>query len=172
MLCRDLNCRDLAFHLSRGMCVSNVEYRRFSGQVSAETMATLAEINQEIFGFDETAELLMGLFQAQQHLVICMAFQEGRAVGFKVGFGANSRELESWRGGVLVEARRQGVAEELMRMQHQWAKENGFHVLRTTTNSDNIAMLILNLKSGFEIVGSFVNRRKRLKLLQEKWLEK
>ena len=55
-------------------------------------------------------------------------------------------------------------------MQHVWCQEKGFQVIKTTTSSDNVPMLIVNLQSGFEIVGSFVNRHKRLKILQEKWL--
>ena len=57
-----------------------------------------------------------------------------------------------------------------MARQHAWCRAHGFRVVKTTTNGDNRPMLILNLKSGFEIVGRFVNRGKSLKVLQEKAL--
>ncbi|MBN92733.1 MAG: GNAT family N-acetyltransferase [Deltaproteobacteria bacterium] len=150
--------------------MSSIEYRCFEGQPDAELMDWLAHINQELFAFGETAEHLATFFQSHQRILICMAFQGGLPVGFKVGVEDAPRSFESWRGGVLETARRQGIAMELQRLQHSWCEENEFRVIKTTTNSSNIPMLILNLRSGFQIVGSFVNRRKHLKVLQEKWL--
>ena len=148
----------------------SVEYKCFSGQPSKEVLAWVTHINQEIFQFHETAERLSELFSSKQKVVILLAFEQGEPVGFKIGFEAEPWCLESWRGGVLPLSRRQGIATKLMEMQHQWCVENQMKTIKTVTNSDNTAMLILNLRHGFEIVGSYVNRRKRLKILQEKWL--
>ena len=93
-------------------------------------------------------------------------------MGFKIGFEQSPGVFESCRGGVIETARRQGIAMELMRVQHQWCAENGYKVIQTTTNGDNQSMLILNLRSGFEVVGSFLNARRRVKILQEKWLDR
>ncbi len=148
-----------------------IEYRCLPGLPSADVLDAVAHVNQEVFGFNETPEILTSLFKEQRKLLICLALQDGEAVGFKVGFEVSPRTFDSWRGAVLESARRQGIAETLMAMQHDWCRENGLRVIKTTTNSDNAPMLILNLKSGFEIVGTFVHRRKRLKVLQEKWLD-
>ena len=150
--------------------MTSVEYRCFTGQPTEQVLHWLTEVNQHIFAFNETAERLAHLFQQQQEALLCLAFQEGKVVGFKLGFKENSITFDSWRGGVLKSARRQGIARQLMRLQHKWCEEHGIKVIKTTTNSDNTAMLILNLQHGFEIVGSFLRRRKRLKILQEKWL--
>ncbi len=150
--------------------MAGIEYRCFAGQPGAEVLDWLTDINQELFAFGETAEHLSALFRNHQKVLICMAFESGRPVGFKVGFEDAPRSFESWRGGVVDTARRRGIAMELMRLQHSWCEENGFQVIKTTTNSSNVPMLILNLRNGFQIVGSFVNRRKLLKVLQEKWL--
>ena len=148
-----------------------IEYRCLPGQPTAEVLAAVAEINHEIFGFNETAAILAGLFGQKGKLLVCLAEQGGQTVGYKIGFEGDPGTFESWRGGVLPSARRQGIAEHLMGLQHRWCQENGFRVIKTTTNSDNTPMIILNLKSGFEIVGTFVHRQKRLKVLQEKWLD-
>jgi len=150
--------------------MTSIEYRCLPGPPDADVVEAVARINQEIFGFNETPEILTSLFSAQRNLLICLALQDGEAVGFKVGFEVSPRTFDSWRGAVLESARRQGIAEKLMALQHDWCRENGFRVVKTTTNSDNAPMLILNLKSGFEIVGTFFHRRTRLKVLQEKWL--
>ena len=150
--------------------MTSIEYQCLEGVPTGDILEWLTDINQKIFGFNEKPEHLTSLFQSRQNVLVCLAFQGGRPVGFKVGFQDDRRSFESWRGGVLDEARRQGIAWELMRLQHNWCAEKGFRVIKTVTNSDNTAMLILNLRSGFEIVGSFVNRRRRLKILQEKYL--
>ncbi len=150
--------------------MSTIEYQCLEGLPDADILAEIVAINQTIFGFNETEENLHQCFSEHQKLLICMAYQDGRLVGFKVGFEREPRSFESWRGGVLESARRQGIAAELMRLQHDWCQAHNFRVIQTTTNSDNIGMLMVNLQSGFEIIGSFVNRNKRLKLLQEKYL--
>ncbi len=135
-----------------------------------EVIRWVAAINQEIFGFNETVEGLTKFFQEHPRSLVCMAFQDGQPVGFKLGYEDGPSSFDSWRGGVLPSARRRGIAVELMRLQHRWCEDNGLRVIKTTTSSDNAPMLILNLRHGFQIVGSFVNRNKRLKILQEKWL--
>ena len=150
--------------------MSSIEYHCLEGHPSAEVIAWIAQVNQELFAFDETEETLNGFFRDHRKILVCMASRDGQPVGFKVGFEESPFSFESWRGGVVETARRQGIAMELMRLQHSWCQDNGYKVIKTTTNSDNMPMLTLNQQSGFEVVGSVVNRRKRLKLLQEKWL--
>ena len=133
-------------------------------------MERLTAINQEIFAFNETSQILLGVFQRYKNVLICLAVQGDRTVGFKIGVLDMDGSFDSWRGGVITEFRRQGIALKMMRTQHEWCVQNKVKVITTTTNSDNSAMLILNLQNGFEIAGCFVNRRKRLKILQKKWL--
>ena len=148
--------------------MSAIQYHQFEGQPNQQALEWLVQINQHIFGFNETADGLSSLFAKHPAVLICIACQDNKPVGFKAGFEDQPYSFESWRGGVLPAARRQGIALELMRLQHHWCQNNGFRVIKTTTNSTNSAMLILNLMSGFEIVGCFVNHRKILKVLQEK----
>ena len=147
-----------------------IKYQCHEGIPSGQILQWLRDINQQIFQFNETSEHLTSCFQNKQKIVIHLAFQQTQPVGFKAGFETEPWCFESWRGGVLPSVRRQGIAQELMQRQHQWCMQNNFRCMKTVTNSDNTPMLMLNLKNGFEIVGSFVNRRKKLKILQEKWL--
>ena len=150
--------------------MSRISYRAFEGQPETQVIDWIAEINQELFGFNETSEHLSTFFQSQTRVFICLAFDEERVVGFKIGVEDAPRSFESWRGGVVDTARRQGIATELLQLQHNWCELHGFRVIKTTTNNSNIPMLILNLRNGFQVVGSFVNQNKRLQLLLEKWL--
>ena len=146
------------------------EYRLFEGTEDISVMQQLTALNQKLFGFNETIEALRTLFQSHKTVLICLAIQDDLVVGFKVGFLAQDGSFDSWRGGVCEHARRQGIATQLMKHQHEWCKNHGVRIIKTTTDSDNHAMLILNLQSGFSIVGSFMNRRIKLKILLEKWL--
>jgi GNAT superfamily N-acetyltransferase len=63
----------------------------------------------------------------------------------------------SYLGGVRAEFRGQGVASRLMAEQHRIAREWGYSIVRTHTHNEFRAMLLLNIKSGFDITG--VNHR-------------
>ena len=145
-------------------------YKIHEGFPSEETLKLLATINQEIFGFGETAEHLSMAFKERQKILICFAFDAEHVIGFKVGFQEKPHYFESWRGGVLPQYRGKSIASELLRRQHKWCTTQKFKFIITTTNNQNIPMLIVNLRGGFEIVGTFVNHRKIMKVMLQKRL--
>jgi GNAT superfamily N-acetyltransferase len=76
-------------------------------------------------------------------------------VGFKLGFAVELRRYHSWLGGVRADHRRQGIALGLMEAQHAWARERGYQDVDTGTVPDNVAMISLNLRQGFRIIGMY-----------------
>jgi predicted GNAT superfamily acetyltransferase len=76
-----------------------------------------------------------------------------------MGFERNSDEFHSWLGGVLEDRRRQGIAMELMRLQHARAAEIGFRRVVTTCLNSGKAMMIVNLVAGFDIIGTMSDNR-------------
>ena len=82
----------------------------------------------------------------------------GRLFGFKLGYRRGRTLFYSWPGGVHPEARRRGIAQRLMKAQHDWARAQGYASVETRTRASNNPMIILNLKSGFRIVGFEVDR--------------
>ena len=134
------------------------------GPLSDAVLAELATVNQALFGFGETAEHL-GQFLGQQRRVhLVLVRHGGEPVAFKVGFQSEPGTFSSWRGGVLPSARRQGVARRMLEVQHAWCREERFAFVQTQTSADNQPMLILNLQSGFRIVGTRINRAGVLKV--------
>lgn len=97
-------------------------------------------------------------------------FADGSLAGFKLGYRRGASLFYSWLGGVHPDARRQGVAAELMRRQHEWAKGQGYTEIETRTRSVNSAMLILNLKSGFQVRGFEIDSMGRQLVIQRKSL--
>ena len=55
-----------------------------------------------------------------------------------------------------------------MEQQHAWCRAHGFRIVSTTTEGSNQPMLIANLRAGFEVCGTFWDRRKILKVILQK----
>lgn len=92
-------------------------------------------------------------------------------VGFKLGYQIDQDSFYSWVGGVLPEYQNFGVASALMKAQHHWCQQAGYKKILTKTANKYKKMLQLNLKFGFDIVGTESSSDGRgLKILMEKKL--
>lgn len=101
--------------------------------------------------------------------LILFYFLHRNPVAFKAGFEENNK-CHSWIGGVLPKYRGNGLALKLMFKQHQWAKDNGFKVVKTHTESKYSNMLKLNIKHGLTIVDRQTRRSGVEKIILEKEL--
>lgn len=104
----------------------------------------------ESFDPDYLARRLAHLVDPVLHLA---QRSDGTPLGFKLGYRRGPALLYSWLGGVIPAARGQGVAARLMQAQHQWACAKGYAEVETRTRASNSAMIIVNLKTGFQIAG-------------------
>ena len=118
----------------------------------------------------EVAEQLGVAVNGHRWIHLCTASVDGELVGFKVGRSNDPRTFESWVGGVLPKARKQGIASQLARLQEAWCRANGFQFIQTETAHDNPAMLTVNLKEGFCITGTYLDRGTNLKVVLQKAL--
>lgn len=137
--------------------------------VPADGWQVVGALSQRIAGFDAAAlaEQLVG----RRRLMSCLAWIDGELAGYKIGFEERPRYFESWQGGVAPEHRRRGVASALMDAQHAWCREQGFMIVSTITEGSNRPMLIANLRAGFEVCGTFLDRRKIVKVILQKHLD-
>lgn len=94
-------------------------------------------------------------YQQQRSTVqVWLALVDGNVVGCKVGYERKPGHYYSWLGGVYAEFRGRGIAKGLMREQHVWCQQQSYHRVRTQTYNRWRAMLLLNLREGFDIVGT------------------
>ena len=114
---------------------------------------------------------LAGRLGHKARIHIALARVGRRLVGFKIGYERKPGHFESWLGGVAASHRGQGIAGELMRRQHAWCRANGYRTVRTLTTNRWRDMLILDLRHGFEIVGTYTDRRGEPRLILERCLE-
>jgi GNAT superfamily N-acetyltransferase len=107
-------------------------------------------------------------FSKHKKFHLAIAYIEGQPVGFKIGYERDQNEFYSWLGGVLPEYRGLGVAGDLMNAQHEWCRKQGYSKIGTKTQNRFKAMLMLNIKNGFEIIGTDPTDKDGMKILMEK----
>ncbi|GAB3287995.1 GNAT family N-acetyltransferase [Hymenobacter tenuis] len=107
--------------------------------------------------------------QGQQPVQAWLASVNGQLVGCKLGHERQPGHYYSWLGGVLPGYRRLGVAAALMEQQHAWCQEHNYRRIRTQTFNKWRAMLLLNLRHGFDIVGT-IQAARGLTIVLEKGL--
>ncbi|WP_019990060.1 GNAT family N-acetyltransferase [Rudanella lutea] len=132
--------------------------------------AELAQLIAQIFG-DQSPEQVaaeLDYQQARTPLWVGLAFDGPVLVGYKIGYERKPGHFYSWLGGVLPAYRGQGIASALMTEQHNWCRQQGYHTLRTQTYNRWRSMLILNLRHGFDIVGTVQGTRGLTLVLEKK----
>ena len=135
-------------------------------QVPDEYVTQLQRVHEAVLG-DELAE--DGLYDLPNMLVL-LAIEDGRVVGFKIGYDIEDRVFYSWIGGVDPTFRRNGIAMQLIERQHEELKQLGYTAVRTYSRNELKEMLIVNLKAGFDIVDTFTDHKGRHKIMLEKCL--
>ena len=103
-------------------------------------------------------------------LLLLAQNDQGEAIAFKLGYEDDPATYYSWLGGVLPAYRNKGVGSLLMDAQHTWCKERGYRAVRTKTRNQWRAMLVRNIKSGFDIVETYAGEDGDLRIVMEKRL--
>jgi GNAT superfamily N-acetyltransferase len=124
-------------------------------ELSEILVKQLVIIEANIFDKPLTSDIFWAELNGKNNLLVLVAFQDERPCGYKIGFGYSSNTFFSWSGGILPDCRKRGLGSALMAKQHQVAKELGYSYVRTHTKNKYCEMLILNLRSGFEITGVY-----------------
>ena len=148
-----------------------IEVERIDGGADGK-MVEVVELYRSVFGdvtADELDDLRAELDMKNNVLTTFAARAGGQLVGFKIGYHRRQGHFHSWIGGVAHDWRRLGIAEQLMQAQHAWCRSRGYQVIRTVTLQRYGAMFQLNLRHGFEIMGTLASPR-GLKLVMEKRL--
>lgn len=139
------------------------------GPPNEDLQADIFELYRTIFHSEPNQEARERLSK-NEDLLTLMVYDEDVPVAFKIGYRQDPDTFYSWLGGVLREHRRQGIALQLMQHQHNWARAQGYRFIQTKTLNRWRDMLVLNLRNGFDIVGTYVGKDGRLRLILEKEL--
>jgi GNAT superfamily N-acetyltransferase len=107
----------------------------------------------QLFGDIDRQEIAWRLSEMPRSSV--QVARKGALVGFKIGYAVGRQRYHSWLGGVRSDWRRRGIALQLMERQHDWLRVQGFTSVETAAIPSNTAMLMLNLRAGFRVIGSY-----------------
>ena len=88
-----------------------------------------------------------------RQVLAMIAELEGKPVGFSCGYELRPSTYYSWLYGVLPDARRLGVASQLMDAQHAWVRAHEYEMIRMESYNQYRPMILLAIKRGYDIVG-------------------
>ena len=128
------------------------EIKVFHGH-SAALADVLWGLEKKIFDAPYSKEKIIRESSVKPNLISLVACIKEEVVGYKTGYEMSSRLFYSWMGGVVPAHRNKGIAGRLMAEQHSRIKQQGYKVVRTHTENRFRDMLILNIRSGFDVVG-------------------
>jgi ribosomal protein S18 acetylase RimI-like enzyme len=118
----------------------------------------------------ETTEDLKTKMGTKPKLLILIAMDNNKVIGYKIGYEQDSQTFYSWLGGVDPDYRTHGIASMLMEKQHHYLKEKGYRVVRTKTMNKWRHMLLLNIKYGFDVIDTYTDEKGLHKIILEKKL--
>lgn len=138
-----------------------IRYRTYVGLPPDSFLKATLDLLIEVFPTLTESEILADIAhqQVRTPVVVGLALDHDQVVGCKLGYAQKPGRFYSWLGCVRPSCREQGIAAELMRQQHNWCREQGYHTVRTHTYNQWRDMLVLNIRSGFTIIGTIQGER-------------
>ncbi len=135
-------------------------------KLNAEQMQWIVELCQKTLGPVEASEIERRIHEFE-NFVGLIARVDGELSGFKLGYALNKETYYSWLGAVKPNLLRFGIASALHTSLLAFCRRNSFKKLQTKTMNRYKAMLIMNLKNGFDIVGTEQTSAGETKVLME-----
>lgn len=144
-----------------------MKYETYEAPIPQEVIEKVAQACEKILG-GLSREKYTWTLTNMPDVFFILAKKDDEVTGFKIGFSIKKDRFYSWLGGVDEAYRGNGIAKELMLLQHKWCQEKGFKTIETKTLNKWKEMLILNLRSGFEIKGLQESKEHGVQIMLEK----
>src|SRR4051794_1838293 len=109
------------------------------GREALALAGEILELSHVLFPDFTDAYLTDRLPRIERPAVVAARGADGALLGFKLGYERGEGTFYSWLGGVHPSIRRQGIGRRLMQLQHDWARERGYHCVETRTRTANNA---------------------------------
>lgn len=120
--------------------------------------------------FESSAEEILAKMKTKPNLILNIAMDGNRVVGFKMGHELDGNKFYSWLGAVEPAYRQHRIASKLMEEQHGYLLTRGYEVVQTKTMNKWRGMLILNIKYGFDVIETYTDENGLHKIILEKSL--
>ncbi|MYL56760.1 GNAT family N-acetyltransferase [Virgibacillus halodenitrificans] len=137
------------------------------GFPDAELLNKVLNLHESIFKDSNT---LISKAKNKLKIIFTLALENEEVIGYKIGYELERNGFYSWLGGVDESHRNKGIASKLMTQQHLYLKEKGYKIVQTKTKNKWRNMLILNIKNGFDVIGTYTDSEGEPKIILEKRL--
>ncbi|APC47680.1 GNAT family N-acetyltransferase [Virgibacillus halodenitrificans] len=137
------------------------------GFPNAELLNKVLNLHDSIF---KDAATLISKAENKSKVVFNLALEDEEIIGYKIGYELEPNLFYSWLGGVDESHRNKGVASKLMDQQHLYLIEKGYEIVQTKTKNKWRGMLVLIIKSGFDVIGTYTDNEGEPKIILEKRL--
>lgn len=145
-----------------------MEYKAFTSlEIESDWYKRMCLLHSTIFT-TQSPDSISEELSSRPKCLILVALDDDHVVGYKIGYQDRNTRFYSWLGGVCAKYRGKGIASELMLRQHEWCRSQGYTAVRTQTKNKWRSMLILNLRYGFDVIGTYTDEQGEPKIILEK----
>lgn len=113
----------------------------------------ITNLYNEVFSPSEDEEFFRRRFLGRHNMCLFVAMLSEHHVGFATGYELRPTTYYCWLCGVLPDARRMGVATQLMHAQQAFAVDNGYSFIRFECQNQHRPMLHFAIREGYDLVG-------------------
>ncbi|GAA4447965.1 hypothetical protein GCM10023189_05090 [Nibrella saemangeumensis] len=147
-----------------------LEWLQIEGLPHEPLFESLLTLHLQVFTDQSREEAVADMtYHAQRGpLLTLLAMDSGVVVGYKMGYERKPAQFYSWLGCVSPDYRGRGIAAELMTRQHDWCRQCGYQTIRTQTMNRWRTMLLLNIRHGFDIIGTLQGHRGLIIVLEKR----
>jgi GNAT superfamily N-acetyltransferase len=121
--------------------------------VGPNEVGLIVSLYNRVFAPPQVEDFFMRRFQSRHNVNLLVAEIDKEPVGFIVGFEVEPGKFLCWLAGVLPEARRSGVATQLVQAQMAWAQDHEYDYIRFECLNQHRPMLHVALNEGYDLVG-------------------
>ncbi|HEY9841680.1 MAG TPA: GNAT family N-acetyltransferase [Candidatus Obscuribacterales bacterium] len=151
---------------------TGIRYESFQTWPELPAGPALRDLHALVFAHPDVTEAeLRERLSWQRDPLVQLAWAGQQLVAYKIGHLRKEGHFYSWIGGVDPAFRGRGIASRLMQEQHAWCRARGYASVRTHTKNKWRSMLILNLRHGYDVIGSLTDELGEPKLILEKRLD-
>ncbi len=129
----------------------NFKYIHFNSIPDGEILESLLILHKNIFG---ESDQLVKKMEAKSKILIFVVLKDTKVIAYKIGYEIAHDKFYSWLGGVDQAFRKYGIGSRLIECQHQYLRDKNYKIVQTKTMNKWRNMLILNIKTGFDVVGT------------------
>ena len=116
-------------------------------------LGLISDLYNQVFNPPQTDGYFRRRFEGRHNISLLVALMEEQPVGFIIGYELMPSTYFSWIAGVLPDARRLGIATQLMQDQYSWASDHGYQLLRFECQNQHRPMLHVAINEGYDLVG-------------------